>query len=94
MFDLTLIVPKARSTESIAEIIKENCRKIGVRRQIIAAKWSLMLEKLRKKEFDAVILGWGDELERRSDSRSGTAARPRCPTVRIRSAIRIPRPTS
>lgn len=42
----------------IAEIIKENCRKLGVEANIVPAQWALMLQKLRKKEFDATILGW------------------------------------
>jgi ABC-type transport system substrate-binding protein len=43
---------------SIAEIMQENCRQIGVEVQISPTKWALMLQKLRKKEFDACILGW------------------------------------
>jgi ABC-type transport system substrate-binding protein len=46
------------SYASIATIIKENCRKIGVRVSITPTKWALMLQKLRKKEFDATIMGW------------------------------------
>ena len=43
---------------TVAEIIKENCRKVGVDVQISPAKWGLMLQKLRKKDFDAAMLGW------------------------------------
>lgn len=43
---------------AIAEIIKENARRIGVEVQITPTQWALMLQKLRKKEFDACILGW------------------------------------
>ncbi len=56
-FDL-MIYSDSPSYESIATILKDNCRKIGVRVQISPAKWSLMLDKLNKKEFDACILGW------------------------------------
>ena len=56
-FDL-MIFSDAPSYESIATILKENCRKIGVRVVISPAKWALMLQKMNKKEFDAVILGW------------------------------------
>ena len=56
-FDL-MIYADAPSYLTIAEIIKENCRKVGVDVQISAAKWGLMLQKLRKKEFDACMLGW------------------------------------
>lgn len=57
-FDL-MIFADAPSYLTIAEIIKENCRKVGVDVQISASKWGLMLQKLRKKEFDAAMLGWG-----------------------------------
>lgn len=56
-FDL-MIYSDAPAYLTIAEIIKENCRKVGVDVQISASKWGLMLQKLRKKEFDACMLGW------------------------------------
>lgn len=57
-FDL-MIFSDSPSFLTIAEIIKENCRKVGIDVQISPAKWALMLQKLRKKEFDAAMLGWG-----------------------------------
>ncbi len=59
-FDL-IIYSESPQYLTIAEIIKENCRMIGVEVQISPTKWALMLQKLRKKEFDASILGWGTE---------------------------------
>ncbi len=56
-FDL-IIYSDAPSYTSIATIIKENCRKIGVDVKISATNWALMLRKLNEKEFDACILGW------------------------------------
>ncbi len=56
-FDL-MIISNSPSFLNIATVIKENCRKIGVRVQITPADWSLLLQKTRKKEFDAVLLGW------------------------------------
>jgi peptide/nickel transport system substrate-binding protein len=56
-FDL-MIYADTQSYENIASMIKENCRKIGVRVVISPAKWALMLQKMNGKEFDAVILGW------------------------------------
>ena len=53
-----LIMSDSPSFEAIATILKDNCRKIGVRVEIMPAKWSLMLDKMNKKDFDAVILGW------------------------------------
>jgi ABC-type transport system substrate-binding protein len=46
---------------TIAQIVKANCQKIGVNVEIEPAKWALMLQKLRKKDFDATMLGWGME---------------------------------
>ncbi|HEX4144855.1 MAG TPA: ABC transporter substrate-binding protein [Pirellulales bacterium] len=57
-FDL-IIYSESPQFLTIAEIMKENCRQIGVDVRISPTKWALMLQKLRKKEFDACILGWG-----------------------------------
>lgn len=57
-FDL-MIFSDSPSFLTIAEIVKENCRKVGIDVQISPAKWALMLQKLRQKEFDACMLGWG-----------------------------------
>jgi ABC-type transport system substrate-binding protein len=56
-FDL-MIYADSPQYRSIAEIIRENCRRVGVDVSITPTKWALMLEKLRSKEFDACILGW------------------------------------
>ncbi len=56
-FDL-MIYSDSPQFKTMAEIIQENFRKIGVEVQITPSKWALMLQKLRKKEFDATILGW------------------------------------
>ncbi|HEY2253445.1 MAG TPA: ABC transporter substrate-binding protein, partial [Planctomycetaceae bacterium] len=44
--------------QTIAEIMKENCRQIGIEVRISPTKWALLLQKLRKKEFEASLLGW------------------------------------
>jgi ABC-type transport system substrate-binding protein len=56
-YDL-MIYSDAPAYRTIAEIIKENNRKIGVEVLVSPAKWALMLQKLNKKEFDAAMLGW------------------------------------
>lgn len=53
-----MIYASAPAYLSIAESIKENARRVGVDVKIEPAQWALMLQKLRKKEFHAVILGW------------------------------------
>ncbi len=56
-FDL-MIYSDSRTFQTIAEIIQEEFRKVGVRVQITAAEWALFLDRLRSKEFDAAMLGW------------------------------------
>ena len=53
-----MIYADAPMYKTIAEIVKEEFRQIGVNVQISPVKWALMLEKLHKKEFDACMLGW------------------------------------
>ena len=53
-----MIFTDSQTFRSVAEIIQDNCRKVGVEVNISPVKWALMLQKLRKKEFDATILGW------------------------------------
>ncbi len=43
---------------TLAKFVKESNRKVGVKVRIEPAKWPLMLQKLRKKTFDAAMLGW------------------------------------
>jgi peptide/nickel transport system substrate-binding protein len=57
-FDL-MIFSDAPSFRTVGEIFQENCRKIGVEVKLSPAKWALMLQKLRKFDFDAAMLGWG-----------------------------------
>jgi ABC-type transport system substrate-binding protein len=57
VFDL-IIYSESPQYRQIAEVIRENCRKIGIDAKISPTKWALMLQQLHKKEFDACILGW------------------------------------
>lgn len=57
-FDL-MIYSDAPAYRTTAEIIKDNFRRIGVEVQISPAQWALMLQKLRKWDYDAAMLGWG-----------------------------------
>lgn len=56
-FDV-MIYGESPQYQRIAEIIAENCRRIGMECRITPTQWALMLQNLRKKEFDATILGW------------------------------------
>lgn len=42
----------------IAQMMKDSYQQIGVRMRISPNKWSLMLQRLRKRNFDACMLGW------------------------------------
>jgi len=53
-----LIFAGAPDYEVLARFIQENNRKIGVEVSIEPTKWALMLDKMNKRTFDAVILGW------------------------------------
>lgn len=54
-----IIFAESPQYRQLAEIIREDLRKIGIDMKITPTKWALMLEKLNSKEFDACILGWG-----------------------------------
>lgn len=54
----TMIFSDSPQYLTIAELIKENCRQIGLDMHISPTKWALFLQKLNKKEFDTMILGW------------------------------------
>ncbi len=56
-FDL-IIPSKSPQYQTIAEILKEEFRQVGVELQISPVEWATMLDKLNKKEFDTCILGW------------------------------------
>ncbi len=55
----TVIYPNtAESYAKMLPIIKEDMAKAGVKMEILALEWSVMLERVDKKQFDAVILAW------------------------------------
>ena len=74
---------------TVAQIVKESWRKIGVEATISPTKWALMLQRLNNREFDACMLGWGSP-GRKTLSSSGTAARPTSLTARTSPATAMP----
>ncbi|GAB6186551.1 ABC transporter substrate-binding protein [Thermopirellula anaerolimosa] len=56
-FELMIYADSA-SYRQVAEIVKEECRKVGIDVVIAPTKWNLMLQKLRKRDYDAAMLGW------------------------------------
>ena len=53
-----MIFSEAPSFRDSAILFQESCRKIGVQVDLAPTKWALMLESMKKKTFDAVLLGW------------------------------------
>ncbi len=41
-----------------AEIIQQNCKKVGIEVNIRVMEWQAFLEQIDKRSFDAIILGW------------------------------------
>ncbi len=55
----TLIYPNAAEAYGkMLSIIKEDMAKAGVKMEIISLEWSVMQERIEKKNFDACIMGW------------------------------------
>ncbi len=58
-FEFTFMIPSSSQTAiKIAEIIKEGMRKAGVKVNILPIEWSVFIERLNKKSFDACMLRW------------------------------------
>ncbi len=53
-----MIYADSPTYRQVAEIVKEECRKVGIDVVIAPTKWNLMLQKLRKRDYDAAMLGW------------------------------------
>ena len=63
-FEFTFMIPGSSSTYiKIAEIIKESMSKAGVKVNILQMEWSVFIERLNKKSFDACMLGWSTSYE-------------------------------
>ncbi|CRK81781.1 ABC transporter substrate-binding protein [Neobacillus massiliamazoniensis] len=50
--------PYMPEAQKVAEVIQENLRKIGVTAKIQSVDWATYLDKAKKGEFDAFMLGW------------------------------------
>jgi len=58
-FEFSLLL-FAHSTETmaLANVLKDDLSKLGVRMRVDAAEWSLMQKKMDEKQFDATAAGW------------------------------------
>lgn len=48
----------SRFAENLATIMKEDYKKVGIMMDIDRLEWAAFLERLDKRDFDAVVLGW------------------------------------
>ncbi len=92
-FDLIIYSESPPTYSSIAEIIKENCRKIGVDVKIARRRMGRSCcTKLNKKEFDAcdARLGRSAGKDDPFEIFHGSLIRPTCPTALNRVGYRNP----
>ncbi|MCU0821440.1 MAG: peptide-binding protein [Spirochaetes bacterium] len=59
IFNFVFTIPSDNSfPERLATILKEDLSKVGIEMSINRYEWAVFVEKLNKREFDAVTLGW------------------------------------
>ena len=59
MLSFIFTIPSDNSfPERLATILKEDLSKVGIEMSINRYEWAVFVEKLNKREFDAVTLGW------------------------------------
>jgi peptide/nickel transport system substrate-binding protein len=58
-FRFTLIYPNVNTTfQKMLPILKEDMAKAGIQLDILALEWSVILERVDSRSFDAVAMGW------------------------------------
>ena len=58
-FEFSLRLPAgAASSQKIAEVLQDELAKVGVRMKIEPYEWSVYIEKLDQRDFDACMLAW------------------------------------
>jgi ABC-type transport system substrate-binding protein len=63
-FEFTILVYGSRQEyTALANIMKDDLLRIGVKMNIDAAEWSLMQKRMEEKNFDAYTGGWGSPWE-------------------------------
>lgn len=63
-FRFELLIRSGGDTyRKIASIFQDECRRVGVEANPTMLEWAVFLEKIDKREFDAVSLGWSMGLE-------------------------------
>lgn len=63
-FDFAMRIPSGgRTQEQIAAVVQDELRKIGVRMSIEPYEWTVYIEKLNQRDFEACMLGWTGTLD-------------------------------
>ncbi len=58
-FEFTILVNSGNEIrENIALLFSDELKKVGIRAKVQKLEWSVFLENVRNRNFDAVILGW------------------------------------
>lgn len=59
-FEFDLIVPSQSNTfDRISSLVKDTLARAGVVAQIRKLEWSVMMQRMDNRNFDAITLGWG-----------------------------------
>lgn len=52
------IASSSKFAERLATILKEDLARVGIEMNIMKYEWAVFIEKIQKRQFDAVSLGW------------------------------------
>ena len=60
----TVVYPNTSvSFQKMLPVIKEDMKKAGVRMDLLGIEWSVLVQRLEKKQFEACLLGWTGTLK-------------------------------
>ena len=60
----TAIYPNTAATyQKMLPVIREDMKKAGVRMDLLGIEWSVLVQRLEKKQFEACVLGWTGTLK-------------------------------
>ncbi|MBO7146440.1 MAG: hypothetical protein J6W81_01675 [Lentisphaeria bacterium] len=60
----TVIYPNtAVSYQKVLSVVKEDMKKAGVRLDLLGIEWSVLVQRLENKQFEACMLGWSGTLK-------------------------------
>jgi len=63
-FSFELLIPSGRDwARKLASILAQECAKVGIQMRTNLLEWAVFLERIDRREFDAVTLGWSIGLD-------------------------------